>query len=457
MTKDEKGQDDSSQLESRYLKDKEGYFSPEQKSRARKKSQGMVESVLKRLHDAKSRPETMSYFDRVLSNDSEQIQEYSQFHQGQGKIVGTLCVMVPVEIINALGARNIRICSGHHECVHSTNELLGDAGLCPLVKSTLGGKMLSVDPMMDMLDLVVGPASCDGKMKLAEMLEDWVPVVILNVPRIKTGDTTSRLWLEEIKFLIRQLEDLTGSKLKRKALIREINRWNAANEAWNELMIFREASPPVISGQDAMIVAQASGMDDIERWTNNVRELNDELRKMMEKDTHAGEEGAARLLLAGSPIIFPNFKIPSVIEESGGIIVFDELCSGNRILNDPVIIDERNMSEIIKALSERYFYPCTCPCFSPNDERIMRLKEAIRKYNIDGVVFHTLRGCHLNNIEGTKIELVLDSIGVPMLKLESEYDEGDIEQIRTRVEAFVEMIKARRKLARKTKKARGIE
>ena len=77
-------------------------------------------------------------------------------------------------------------------------------------------------------------------------------------------------------------------------------------------------------------------------------------------------------------------------------------------------------------------------------QRIRRLKEAIKKYHAEGVVFHTLRGCQLNTIEGTKIEVVLDGMGIPMLKLESEYVEGDIEQIRARAEAFVEMIKARR-------------
>jgi benzoyl-CoA reductase/2-hydroxyglutaryl-CoA dehydratase subunit BcrC/BadD/HgdB len=360
--------------------------------------------------------------------------------------------MVPAEIINALGAKAVRICSGYYECVHPANELLGDAGLCPLVKSTLGAKMVSSNPLMDVLDLVVAPATCDGKMKLAEMMEDWVPVVMLNIPRVKTGDTTSRLWLEEIRYLIRRLEELTGSRLKRKPLLQEIKKYNSANRAWNDFMAFRTARNPVVSGQDAMMVAQASQMDDITRWTAKVTELNRELAAMAQKGLYAGEERAARLMLAGSPVMFPNFKIPSVIEESGGVIVYDELCSANRILNDPVVVDETSLKEIIRALAERYFFPCTCPCFSPNDERLTRIKDAIKTYGVGGIVFHILRGCHLNNLEATKIELALRDMEIPMLKLESEYDEGDIEQIRTRIEAFVEMIKAREKLARRKKK-----
>jgi benzoyl-CoA reductase/2-hydroxyglutaryl-CoA dehydratase subunit BcrC/BadD/HgdB len=165
---------------------------------------------------------------------------------------------------------------------------------------------------------------------------------------------------------------------------------------------------------------------------------------MQKKGLQAGEEGASRILLAGSPMMYPNFKIPTIIEESGGTIVTDELCTGFRLMADPVIMDGMSKKELYEALAERYFFPCTCPCFSPNDERLRRMKESIKVYGIEGVVFHTLRGCHLNNLEATKIELALREMGIPMVKLESEYDEGDIEQVRTRVEAFVEMIKARR-------------
>ena len=93
--------------------------------------------------------------------------------------------MVPLELINASGAKNVRLCSGYYEPVHPANELLGDAGLCPMVKSTLGSKMVNANPITNNIDMVVGPATCDGKMKLAEILEDWVPVVMMNIPRVK--------------------------------------------------------------------------------------------------------------------------------------------------------------------------------------------------------------------------------------------------------------------------------
>ncbi|MBN1539598.1 MAG: 2-hydroxyacyl-CoA dehydratase [Candidatus Thermoplasmatota archaeon] len=428
----------------RYLRDKEGYFSKEQRDRTRKRSGEMEAAVGAALRKQKNRPKAMSYFDEVHKYRGARYHELKEFHDKGGKIVGTLCMMVPQELIFAAGAEAVRLCSGYYEPVHPANELLGDAGLCPMVRSTLGTKMVSSNPLVDLIDLVVGPATCDGKMKLAEILQDWVPVVMMNIPRVKVGDSSSDLWVKEVSYLKNRLEELTGRSVRKSMLRSEIAKWNEANQHWSELLELRRSERPPISGRDAMLVVQASQFDRIERWNRKVGDLILELRKMRKKGVHAGEEGAARILLAGSPMMYPNFKIPSIIEGSGGLIVTDELCSGYRLMSDPVMVDGMSRKEIYQALAERYFFPCSCPCFSPNDERIRRMKEAIKAFGIEGVIFHTLRGCHLNNIEATKIELSLRVEGIPLLKIESEYDEGDIEQVRTRIEAFIEMIKTRR-------------
>jgi predicted CoA-substrate-specific enzyme activase len=116
------------------------------------------------------------------------------------------------------------------------------------------------------------------------------------------------------------------------------------------------------------------------------------------------------------------------------------------------VIDEGSVSSLLQAIAERYLYPCTCPCFSPNDERIIRLNNYFKDYSLDGMVYHVLRGCHLNNLEASKVDQELRKKHVSMLKIESEYDEGDVEQIRTRVEAFLEMIKSRKEFEREGKK-----
>jgi benzoyl-CoA reductase/2-hydroxyglutaryl-CoA dehydratase subunit BcrC/BadD/HgdB len=95
---------------------------------------------------------------------------------------------------------------------------------------------------------------------------------------------------------------------------------------------------------------------------------------------------------------------------------------------------------MMSAIAERYLYPCTCPCFTPNDERTDIILRRIEEYNVDGLVYHILKGCHLNNLEYARLKMVLARKNIPVLRLESEYDMGDVGQLKIRVEAFLEMI-----------------
>jgi benzoyl-CoA reductase/2-hydroxyglutaryl-CoA dehydratase subunit BcrC/BadD/HgdB len=175
-----------------------------------------------------------------------------------------------------------------------------------------------------------------------------------------------------------------------------------------------------------------------------VNKLCEELIARQGQPNELVDRAAPRILLGGSPVVWPNWKMPNLIEETGGIVAIDELCSSMRIFRDPVVTDERSLDSLVEAVADKYFYPCTCPSFSPNLEREDNLLNMIREFRIEGVVYHVLRGCHLNALDGTKIDVLLKRQKLPVLKIESEYDEGDVEQIRTRIEAFMEMILVRR-------------
>jgi benzoyl-CoA reductase/2-hydroxyglutaryl-CoA dehydratase subunit BcrC/BadD/HgdB len=406
----------------------------------------MISRNLDILKSLPNRASAMELFDEAARFYGKRVGELYNFKQQGGRVVGTLCVFASAELITAAGAEQVRLCSGFHEPVYSANELLGEVGLCPLVRSVLGGKIVASNPYFELCDFLVVPTTCDGKMKLGEILADYVPVLMLNVPRVKEGYVTHESWMEEIKFFVRKLESLTGNKITAKSLRTAIERYQRAQYAWHKLSELRKGDRVPLWGREAMMIAQLTAYEDISRWTTNVETLNTELERMVKVEKFVGTPGDPRILLAGSPIIWPNWKIPNIIEESNAIIVADELCSAQRLFYDPVVVDEYTIHDMYRAIAERYLYPCTCPCFTPNNERSDLIMNKIRDYHIDGVVFHVLKGCHLNSIESTRIDNLLKAHNIPLLKIESEYDEGDVEQIRTRVEAFLEIIRARKEM-----------
>ena len=432
--------------EKKYISDRLELNIEASKQKQMAESKKMIAKQLEIHKKLPNRPKTISLFDDSATFFNKRVGELYSYKEKGGKVVGTLCVFAPPELIMAAGAEHVRLCSGFHEPVFSANELLGEVGLCPLVRSVLGGKIVSSNPYFELCDFLVAPATCDGKMKLGEILTDYIPVLMLNVPRVKEGYVTHMSWLEEIKFFGRKLESLTGNKITVKSLRAAIEKYQRAQNAWRKLSNLRRGDRVPIWGRDAMMIAQLTAYEDITRWTTNLEHLNTELEGMVKNKQFVGNHDDPRILLAGSPVIWPNWKIPNIVEESNAIIVADELCSAQRLFYDPVVVDEYTVNDMYRAIAERYLYPCTCPCFSPNNERSDLIMNKIREYKIDGVVFHVLKGCHLNSIESTRIDHLLQQNNIPMLKIESEYDEGDVEQIRTRVEAFLEIIRVRKEM-----------
>lgn len=427
-----------------------------QRERTVEASKKQIARELEKMRKMPDRPKAMGYFERIGEFYTVRAEEIRLWKQQGGKVVGTLCMFVPHEIIDAAGALPVRVGSGFHEAVHPANELLADAGLCPMVKSTLGTKMVDSSPFFSMCDMLVGPTPCDAKMKLAEILQDYLPVLILNMPRVKSGSAVRRLWIDEIRIFVDRVQELTGKPIKPVALKRSIDKYHAAHLAWRRFEEIRKKGN-VIWGRDALLVSQVSYYDNIERWTQNVHTLCSELEARLGTPQQFVNGTAPRILLGGSPVVWPNWKMPDLVEETGGIVAFDELCSNVRIFRDPVITDEASLDALIEAVADKYFYPCTCPSFSPNLEREDNMMNAIKDYRIEGVVYHVLRGCHLNALDGTKVDVLLKRNKIPVLKIESEYDEGDVEQIRTRIEAFMEMILVRREFEGKEAEVKKVD
>jgi benzoyl-CoA reductase/2-hydroxyglutaryl-CoA dehydratase subunit BcrC/BadD/HgdB len=223
-----------------------------QKRKYQEESKRMINRQLEVLKGLPNRAKSMQAFDENAMFFNKRVGELYNFKQSGGKVVGTLCVSAPVELIHAAGAQPVRLCSGFHDPVFSANELLGEVGLCPLVRSVLGSKIVKLNPYLEMCDLIVSPTTCDGKMKLGEILTDYVPVLMLNVPRVKEGYITHQHWLEEIKFFGRKLEALTGNNITKKSLQTAIEKFQRAQRAWYKLTELRtDPKLPPLWGRDA--------------------------------------------------------------------------------------------------------------------------------------------------------------------------------------------------------------
>jgi benzoyl-CoA reductase/2-hydroxyglutaryl-CoA dehydratase subunit BcrC/BadD/HgdB len=275
---------------------------------------------------------------------------------------------------------------------------------------------------------------------LGEILSDYATVWMLDLPQSKERNISKKYWLSEMRILKRRLEGLTKNRIGRQELKRAIVLLQQRSSLANRFHAIRKKQ--VISGSDAFLVMQASFFDDIGRWMSRTAKLCDELDKAK---TPLASKTSPRLLVTGAPIILPNFKVPAIIEQFDAVIVMDETCAGSQSHYDPVAVDEWNMLDMLRAVGERYLMPSVCPCFIKAEDRIDKLVDLVKEYRIDGVVYHTLRLCLLFDIESQKVRDIMEDNGVPFLHINTDYSREDKEQLRTRIEAFIEILQSRKR------------
>ena len=408
----------------------------------------VIEDNIKRMKKAwKNRPATMEYFDEIANLFGRRQKEIQEQKAAGKKVIGYSCIFAPIELILAADAIPIRIGSGWYDTAKLGDRIM-PVEICPIIRSTVGAKMVNLSPYLELSDAIVIPLTCDGRTKLSEILSDYKPVWYMNPPRVKDDPHTLGMWKEEIQVIKEKIEKLTGNKITRKSLKKTIESMQQATKAFRRLQELRKGSP-VINGRDAMLVNQTSLWDDIERWTQKVNELCDELEKRIEQKEYSSYPDTPRVMITGTPMIWPDsWKVPNLIEESNpqGVVVVDEQCSGDRILYDPVGVDEWTMNDMLNAVGERYLMACTCPCFTSehgNEDRINWIIDRIKEYKVDGVIYYVVRGCILYAMEYARIKRVLDRLNIPVYYLDTEYTREDVGQMKTRIEAFLEMLEAR--------------
>ncbi len=378
------------------------------------------------------------YLDFVLSEvHGLRIKELQDAKAEGRKVVGSFCVFVPEEITLAADAVHVGLCAGADAGTDLAEQLV-PRNTCALIKSFIGFKMAKLCPYIESSDLIVGETTCDGKKKAYEAFNEITPTYVMEVPQTKTK-AARELWKTEILRYQAEVEKVTGRKITAEKLKQSIQTLNARRKALQRLNALRATSPAPISGRDALLVNQISFYDDPIRFTAKIHELCDELEERIARKQGVAPANAPRLLVSGCPMAVPNWKLPYVIEGSGAVIVGEESCIGTRNSRDLVDESGETMEAMIDALADRYM-KIDCACFTPNNERLDNIAELAKTLHADGVIHYSLLFCQPYTHEALKVDKRLQGEGIPMLSIETDYSMEDVEQLKTRVEAFVETL-----------------
>lgn len=403
-----------------------------------RKSTRVAASYLKRAKALSEMPDAAKPFFDALENTYIKLED---IHKPEDvKSIGTLCVMVPAELIYAAGAMPVRLCSGSYTAYSIGDDYI-PRDACPLVKAVMGFGKIKALPAFDNCSLLIAPVTCDCKKKLAGVMESVKNTIPLHVPPLKKEDADTEVFLRELYRLIPILEKETGRQVTAKSLAEGINLVGKAQYELSEFLKYRRHDPALMHGTQVMSVMNAYSYMPVNVWAGQMHSLNKEMKQRLEQGYFVSRQNQPRILVTGSPIAFPNIKVPLLIEEMGGVLAADETCMGERGLYDPVSVIDSGFDGMMRALASRYTKPCTCPVFVDNSQRIYRMKQMIKENKIQGVIYHVLRGCLVYDYEYQIMEEAMGKMDIPIIRVESDYNEEDVEQLRVRIEAFIELIK----------------
>jgi benzoyl-CoA reductase/2-hydroxyglutaryl-CoA dehydratase subunit BcrC/BadD/HgdB len=387
----------------------------------------------------KNRPRGMQYFDYVVSEvHGQRIVELLKAKIDGKHIIGTFCIYVPEELILALDGVSIGLCAGADVGAEEAEKYI-PRNTCALIKGFMGFKLAGLCPYVESADLIVGETTCDGKKKAYEMFHQITgKVYVMELPN-KKGDDGRTLWRNEVKRLADKLSEVTGKQLTVEGLRKAAGVVNEKRKALQRLSQLRSYDPAPISGLDALLINQISFYDDPVRFIAKLNDLCDELDERVKSGVGVAAKGTPRVLISGSPMAIPNWKLHFVVESSGGVVVGEESCVGERNFKT-LLPDFSSVEEAVEKMADRSM-TVNCACFTPNDDRMTDIETMSGALHAQGVIHYALQFCTPYMYEAYKAKDAVEAMGLPFLKIETDYSMEDMGQLKTRVEAFLEILK----------------
>ncbi len=386
----------------------------------------------------KNRPAAMDYFDRLVADMHNGRIKEMLAAKAQGRpVIGTFCVYVPEEVVIALDGICVGLCAGSPASIADAEKVL-PRNICPMVKSAYGFKAANICPYYQAVDLVYGETTCDAKKKTWELLDKLVPTHVMEIPQMKRQRDFA-MWLAEVEDFTARLEEMAGRKVTAASLAAAIDTVNSKRLALQRLDRLRCHPLLPVSGRDVLLVEQCSFYDEPVRFAAQVNVLCDELEQRIAAGIGLAATNPVRIMVSGTPMALPNWKLHNIIESSGAVVVHEESCIGSRYYRDIIENNHTDLPAQLAALTRRYMR-INCSCFTPNDERLEQVTAEYAQQQAQGVIDYTLQFCHTYNIEAARLAQTCAAQNIPFMALESDYSPEDIGQLRTRVEAFIEQI-----------------
>lgn len=346
---------------------------------------------------------------------------------------------IPEALLKAFHIHYRYLLGGSHTMTAWSDELV-PRDTDPVSRSILGS-IFAPEGARFAESLFIIPVSSDSMRKIAYLLkEEGRKTFTLDVPPDHADPRSTVMWEKQ---LIRMMEAVAAHTRKRISHRKIRNTVRCVSLARCQLREFlREDNRPngrhAITGSGKLLIQNSYYFaDDLDNWGKQLQILRQETGNRQTEDR-------PRILLTGSPIYFPNYKIPFLIEDAGLSI---RSCLDVSTIRQEELMNVKSLrttAQAIHALAASSLAHDASAAYTCNDALRAAIYREIRSGHIDGIIFHILKGQIEYDFEMTRMEEMFEYYDIPVFRLETDYQDHDIEQLRIRLEAFREMLSQNR-------------
>jgi benzoyl-CoA reductase subunit C len=352
------------------------------------------------------------------------------------KVIGYLCAFTPAEVITASGFVPFRIKGDVDEPITKADTEM-ETIICPLVRSCFD---MALKGNYEFLDGLVVPHACDSICRTYDIWKytlDLPYAHFINMPH-GTDDASLDFYRDVLNTFRASLAKFAGKEISDRALAEAIKLHNQNRAKVKELYGLRKASPPQISGEELTKVLIAAMSLPVEESIEMLGEVVAEV-----KGRSVSAQKPARIMVIGAQV--DDIAFIKLIEDTGAWVVADDLCPGAREFLATVDVT----ADPVAGLAERYLRKIKCGRTYREmkgnyeeylEDRFGHMGRMIDDFRVDGVVLYIYKYCDPYGFEVPQIKSYIEAKGTPVLYLEDEYSMSTIGRLRTRIQAFLEMI-----------------
>lgn len=342
------------------------------------------------------------------------------------RVIGWSCTYTPEELIYAANALPVMVFGD----VESTK--LADVYLpvntCSFARSCFNAALKGD---YNYLDGFAASGSCDNRDKIFDM---WryhakIPYVhFINTPHTRV-ETAHEFFYNEVRRFQASLENAFGDAMSDATLKKAIQVYNANRRLLKEVYDLRRKKPPLISGVEALEIVLSSMVTLKEEHNKLLSHLLAEV-----SDRSDPPRGGVRLLVSGS--VMDNTGLLKIVESVGGSVVADDWCTGSRYFWN--LVDAGG--DPLRALARRYLNKIPSSFMLNQEDRFAHAIDMAKRFDVEAAIVFVMKFCDTHIFDAPQLMEELKTIGLPALYLEWEHSLSGLAQLKTRIEAFIEMV-----------------